>query len=163
MLPQLPPDPEPTDADLEPYLEERFPLEHRRRFAEFSWRHEKLKEDPNLFAVPFSSWVTGDFEGFPDYVSYRESPLWRRIKRKVLKASNYECAGCSNRATEVHHRDYRPRVLAGECLTLLVPICRECHKKIHAKKRSDEDWHECERILHELVARKESPARPATT
>jgi 5-methylcytosine-specific restriction endonuclease McrA len=159
MLHPLPSDPQPTDVDIEPYLNESFRSfrpQVKRRLAEMAWQLKKTREDPNLFAVPYSRAIR-DFAGFPDYESYRRSPLWRSIRRRVLSASNHECAGCQNRATQVHHRDYRPRVLAGEDLTPLVPVCRECHKKIEDARRKV-SWQEGECILHELVSHKDRAA-----
>jgi hypothetical protein len=155
-LPQFPPDPEPTEAELEPFLEAVGPCRDetvRHGLAILRWRIQKSQEDPDLFAVPFAGEIR-DFAGFADYESYLQSPLWRRIRKEVLLASKGKCVGCDNRASEVHHRDYRPRVLAGKDLAALVPVCKSCHDKIEGARKG-EHWGAGERVLYDLVAEKE--------
>lgn len=156
-LAELPPDPEPNETDLEPFLEAvgRCRDESvRYGLAIMRWRLQKSQEDPDLFAVRFAG-DGRDFAGFADYESYLRSPLWKDIRQKVLRANDGECAGCENRASQVHHRDYRPRVLCGKDLTALVPVCQSCHEKIE-DARKGEHWGAGERVLYDLVARKES-------
>jgi hypothetical protein len=65
-----------------------------------------------------------------DYDEYLKSPLWRKIRRRVLKRDNHKCKRCSGKATVVHHRDYTPEVLRGDADHLLVSLCDGCHHVI---------------------------------
>lgn len=120
LLAILPPDPEPTDAELAPYMA-RYVVDPStpypdltRGLAQLCWRSDQKKANPDLFAVPFS----------PDkgYREYRASALWAAIRKRVLAATPI-CVGCNRYASEVHHRDYRPRVMRGEDIVPLVPVC----------------------------------------
>jgi len=143
----LPLDPTPKDSELR--LDDGYPLPIARVFAKFHWRDETKKRDRNAFPVHFASDVSDR-----DYIAYLESPLWKRIGSQVLKAAGYQCAGCFAKATQVHHRDYRPRILDGDDTSALVALCGACHDKVHndemGKKRAS--WNECERVLAEIVA-----------
>jgi 5-methylcytosine-specific restriction endonuclease McrA len=57
--------------------------------------------------------------------------LWKSIRKKVMDRAAGCCECCGRKATQVHHRDYRPRVLRGENLLPLVSICSDCHNFIH--------------------------------
>lgn len=151
-LQAIPPDPDPTEEQYGEYFKlfvsgetERMRVEG----AKFFWKCHAKKKEPDNFLVPFASWLP---EGF--YDEYLTTALWRSISDRVLSEANYECACCSARATEVHHRDYRPRVLRGEDLTPLVAICRKCHRRIDNLK-GEKSWNAAESLLAELVARKE--------
>ena len=159
VLKPISPDPKPTEAELqcERYrlglTNSRLDESLIRDMARFFWQCGKRQEEPDNFAVPFSTWVFKDDE----YAAYRKSGKWKEIRGRVLKKAHYECAGCYNRATEVHHRDYRPRVLAGEDDTSLVPLCKDCHHIIHNKNvKQRASWNEEERVLAALVDRKSS-------
>ncbi|HLW90188.1 MAG TPA: hypothetical protein VKS78_02655 [Roseiarcus sp.] len=148
MIQSLPLDPEPTQSDIQQHVKsiKCNDGDAARLIAEILWRCSKRKENPNLFAVPFASDV-------PDYPAYLTTPLWRGIRTVVLRAASNECVGCNKPAAQVHHRDYRPRVLAGEDLTPLVAICAECHEKVEMAKR--ESWQAGERLLQKLAAEKD--------
>jgi hypothetical protein len=68
--------------------------------------------------------------GFRSYQDYLASPLWRKIRAKVLPRAGGRCAFCDAPATQVHHRAYTYRVLRGLKPNLLVQCCRPCHKDI---------------------------------
>jgi hypothetical protein len=142
-------DPEPRRGDLK--LDASLPEAMRRPMAEIVWKFDLRKKDPNAFLVPFASDV-------PNYPLYLKSPLWKALRKKVLKEAGHACAACTAKATQVHHRDYRPRVLAGDDLSALLPLCKDCHGRVHAdetgKKRIS--WNESERVLTEMVAAKEA-------
>ncbi len=105
----LSPDPQPTDQDLEFYLvkHRHFTGDFRRWLAELEWTKDRLRVDDSAFHVPFASGVEG-------YKAYQDTAEWKAIRKRVLKAAGHECAGCGGKATQVHHRDYRPSVLRGE-------------------------------------------------
>ena len=100
-LASIPNDPSPSESDLAAFSSVT------RELAEMAWRDKVRTENPDAFLVPFVPNVE-------NYLVYLRSPLWRKIRRRVLNAAHRECAGCGQIATEVHHRDYRPRVLKGK-------------------------------------------------
>ncbi|WP_262267301.1 MULTISPECIES: HNH endonuclease [Microvirga] len=140
------PDPIPTEDQLKLFSVASTGDPRLDRFkAETKWRDVLIERDENAFLVPFVSWIRPAI----DYNAYLKTPLWKGIKRKVLAKAGRKCACCLQRATEVHHRDYRPRVLAGEDLSPLVPICRSCHDLIENER--NKGWHSGESKLAELV------------
>jgi hypothetical protein len=163
-----PPRPKPTPDELAPYLRKyehvapslpgaavppRFDLASlNRRMATFYWECDRKRENPDDFLVPFTSWIRARDPGF-DYDQYLRSDQWYEIRDRVLAAARFVCAACFNRATHVHHRDYRPRVLRGEDDSPLVPMCKHHHDVIHAGNPS---WQEIERRLAEIVALKDA-------
>jgi hypothetical protein len=98
--------------------------------------------------------------GFRDYDEYRESPLWRKIRRRVLKRDLKLCVRCRGPATEVHHRNYLEPVLRGDDDASLVAVCRICHEAIErdpeGRRRSDV---EKEAVLHDEHAQGDREAR----
>lgn len=54
----------------------------------------------------------------------RKPKLWQSIRERVLERDRGECQCCGRKAEQVHHRDYRPRVLSGEDIDPLVSVCR---------------------------------------
>lgn len=125
----------------------------RRFFAEIEWKQSILAQNPNAFIVHF---FPGDRA---DRKKHDSSPTWKKIRREVFKAVGRACQACGGKATQVHHRDYRPRVLSGEDLLPLVALCRPCHiNKVHGGKEdsaSFHSWNESERILANLIATRE--------
>lgn len=151
MLTPVPPDAEPSDEELAKGVEGllHFDESIRYRLARLSWRVAKKEADPDAFLVPFASEVSG-------YKDYLKSPLWKSIRRRVLMAASHECACCSDKATQVHHRDYRPRVLNGNDDSMLVALCRVCHEAIHTDLdgRPRTRWNDTEADLLRRVAAK---------
>ena len=117
--------------------------------ARLHWRGEKRKEDPDAFLVAFVGWIPNF-----DYNAYLSSEQWQGIRRRKMEAAEYKCKCCKRRATQVHHRDYRPRVLAGEDLSPLVALCHQCHNMVEYDDtgRKRDVWQDKERILAELTA-----------
>lgn len=64
--------------------------------------------------------------GYASYGEYLDSPLWKDIRRKVLKEQP-NCASCRRRAYVVHHMEYSKAVLLGEDTRPLKALCRVCH------------------------------------
>lgn len=154
-LPVLPPDPEPSAEDLRPYLDRAtaIPGSHRDFFARISWVADLKKREDSAFHVAFATEVDG-------YQAYLKSDLWKAIRKRVLKSANRKCAGCGGKATQVHHRDYRPSVLRGDNDVPLVALCRTCHDAVHAGEKN-KSWQECERDLHRLVAAEDARSAKA--
>jgi hypothetical protein len=143
---------ETTDVDDGP----PFPSFDPRGMARVEWYSITQRRTPDDFLVPFVEWA------FPDdnngYDEYLASPLWKAIRARVLKSAAYKCACCPSRATEVHHRDYRPRVLRGEDDSPLVALCRNCHHEVDkdSNDKARSMWQEKEAILAKMVRREDS-------
>lgn len=70
------------------------------------------------------------------YDVYLKSPEWHAKRAKVLKRANGICQGCLERkATQVHHLTYEH--IFEEFMFELVPVCDECHARLHADKSDD--------------------------
>ena len=162
-LQPIPPDPEPTEAELADFLGRYRPVEGApvvpgmthadlcRDTAGLDWKVWKRSQNPDAFLVPYQSDV---FERAADYEAYLGSDEWLAIRAEELEAALGRCRCCGRRATRVHHRDYRPRVLRGEDRNALVAICDPCHRHIHKVrgKKATAHWHECEERLAVLVS-----------
>lgn len=149
-------DPVPTEADIAHYLADEDLLlvsaDLRRPIARIKWKSDLKARDPNAFLEEYSHPFT--------YSDYLTKPLWASIRAKVLVAASHQCVGCFAKATEVHHRDYRPRVMAGQDLDALVAICALCHRKLHVGIPND-DWAQGEKTLAAMVAKKDRLADKA--
>ena len=70
-------------------------------------------------------------EAYPDdYREYLASPLWRRIRRRILKRDGKTCQRCGGSGSEVHHRSYDDDVLDGRNDEQLATVCDGCHNVI---------------------------------
>jgi hypothetical protein len=152
-LSTIPPDPEPSEDQYKEFLPllsaASSPL-MRVACAKFIWRYEARKREPDRFLVPFANWLPAG-----EYEAYLQSGVWLTIRQRVLRAAKHECSCCRARATDVHHRDYRPKVLRGEDISTLVAICRKCHDRIE-KVKAKETWNKAEELLEALVTDKEN-------
>ena len=145
-LPEIDLGPTPTDEALEPFLSNRGDPGIARMMAELEWRADLQARDPNAFPVPFAT------EAFPQpgaYNRYLASPFWRRIRDEELRKAGHRCAACQSPTKTIHHRDYRPRVIAGKDRAALIALCTRCHERVH----QEESWNDSERVLRELVER----------
>src|SRR5271168_3038698 len=103
----IPDDPEPTEEELAPYLQDgpgRLQGASEgdlRLLARIKWKEARRAVGDSAFLIPFATEVN-------DYKSYTKTPIWGSIKSRVLRAANGKCACCPRTATQVHHRDYRP-------------------------------------------------------
>ena len=84
-----------------------------------------------------------------DMRAFYNDRFWRKISKKVIKNGNYECAECRKLgkvtpAELTHHINElkkRPDLAYsitytdenGEQKTQLVPLCRDCHERIHKR------------------------------
>jgi 5-methylcytosine-specific restriction endonuclease McrA len=75
---------------------------------------------------------------------YLVSPLWKRIKKRVLARDKDTCLSCCGRGSLVHHRSYERDVLEGKNDAMLATLCEGCHNIIHfnddGSPRPQEDW-----------------------
>ena len=70
-----------------------------------------------------------------EYKAYLKSPEWQATRRKVFKLYGYRCDQCgSAKNLHIHHITYEN--LGEEQISDLVPLCEECHKKLHDPKDS---------------------------
>jgi 5-methylcytosine-specific restriction endonuclease McrA len=68
--------------------------------------------------------------GFVDYGEYLNSELWAEArKRYFASALPKTCMGCGTNRITLHHRTYIR--LGCERPTDLIPLCWDCHKKVH--------------------------------
>jgi hypothetical protein len=121
--------------------------ETRKRIASFYATDEEVEEERQrrLRAdAPNSPNSISRLLGFEDYRAYLESPLWRRIKRRIFKRDNRVCIRCQGKANRVHHRSYTLEVMQGNDDEQLASICDGCHTVIHrhttGAKRLKSEW-----------------------
>lgn len=62
-----------------------------------------------------------------DYRAYLASPLWQRIKARVLKRDKHRCRSCGRKAWQVHHGQYGQAVMEGRDDSWLFSLCGSCH------------------------------------
>jgi 5-methylcytosine-specific restriction endonuclease McrA len=78
------------------------------------------------------------------YEEYRQTPLWRKIKTRVLKRDGKLCFRCGGKATLVHHRSYADKVMLGNGDGKLASVCEGCHTIIHKDESGNDrpmkDW-----------------------
>lgn len=67
--------------------------------------------------------------GFNSYQEYLKSPLWQKIRSRVLKRQKFKCQVCFNPANQVHHTRYHLNDLKGKKLKYLFAVCGSCHKE----------------------------------
>jgi hypothetical protein len=77
--------------------------------------------------------------GFINYADYRESDLWKDIRRRVYKFRGRNCVLCGDKSKAIHHHSYAEPVLRGEDIHPMYPMCDKCHKKIEydGKRKRD--------------------------
>jgi hypothetical protein len=64
------------------------------------------------------------------YREYLETPEWKALREKKLKAARFRCELCNEPGQlNVHHRTYERR--GNEHLKDLIVLCRGCHEKFH--------------------------------
>jgi len=68
--------------------------------------------------------------GYASYKAYLSSPLWRKIRSRLMKVCG-TCV-CGQPATQFHHRTYKRRYLGGrgKIHKYITPVCAKCHKEI---------------------------------
>ena len=65
------------------------------------------------------------------HTEYLISPLWRKIKKRVLARDSRRCSFCNGPAQVVHHRSYAREVLEGTADEMLASLCNPCHNYLH--------------------------------
>lgn len=112
----------------------------------------KRKIEELVTKYPDGIWLEQDHAarrlGYQNYEHYRQSSLWRSIRKRVLKRDGKICSSCFAPAKDVHHRSYADDVMRGENDAFLVSVCKACHHLIHYDgKRWRETWEERDAIL----------------
>lgn len=70
-------------------------------------------------------------EEYAEWLS--DSPVWAKVRRRVLERDDYVCQGCLEaKATQVHHLDYRDKY--NPFAFQLVSLCRACHARYYGKE-----------------------------
>jgi hypothetical protein len=65
--------------------------------------------------------------GFKGYNDYLKSDLWKAIRQRCFDTFGKLCHFCGNTAMQIHHDRYDERVIMGEDLSALYPVCGSCH------------------------------------
>ena len=70
-----------------------------------------------------------------EYQEYLKSKEWQETRRRVFKEYGYRCDQCgSTKNLHIHHITYEN--LGEEGISDLVPLCAECHKRLHHPNES---------------------------
>ncbi len=131
-----------------------------KRYATFDVKEIQVRAEQSPQAMSKTATESGGLDRVRagDYEDYRKSPLWRKIKRRVLKRDGKVCRRCGGKATLVHHRSYTDEVLAGNNDEQLASICEGCHNFIHKDENGyTRNPEETDRLL---LTRDESAAFP---
>lgn len=68
--------------------------------------------------------------GFESYSAYLASPLWKKIRARVICRDDGKCVICKAPYENVHHKAYNEKVLTGRKIGNLACLCRECHRSV---------------------------------
>src|SRR5260370_36708953 len=95
------PDPKPTPDEIQSQLAQLAWLKGPKwtdidinRAAVFFAKCEGRKRNPDAYLEPFSTSIKSFPDGSENYTRYRERPLWKSIREKVLVAAGWKCCGC---------------------------------------------------------------------
>jgi hypothetical protein len=86
----------------------------KRALKPYLRRNAKIRQEKLAFSYPL----------------YLRTPLWKRIRERVLNRDNHTCRICGNRATQAHHTNYCRKTLTGQSITGIFAICGPCHQFI---------------------------------
>lgn len=99
---------------------------------------------PTAFDLPSKTTYRQQLEdvlrrlGFETYEDYLSSPLWHKIRHRVMLRDEFACQSpWHNKLSfklpklEVHHKIYDYDTMSGNILNGLVTICRACHEYEH--------------------------------
>lgn len=118
-------------SDLVPWLDDAT----RRRIVTF---FQEIRDKERVASL----------RGQQRYRDYLNSPLWRKISRRVLERDEHVCRCCTGTATQVHHRSYAEDVMRGENDEELASVCDGCHNYIEFDELGNErDPEETDRLL----------------
>lgn len=69
-----------------------------------------------------------------------KKPEWKAKRQEILKRDRFKCAicGCDYKTLNIHHLRYLPdREYWDYPNELLITVCKDCHQKIHGKKKGE--------------------------
>ena len=71
-----------------------------------------------------------------NYSDQLKHPRWKEVQSLILERDNYKCQECGieSKNLHVHHKIYIENRMAWDYHhLLLITLCPECHKKVHAR------------------------------
>jgi hypothetical protein len=89
--------------------------------------------------------------GFLNYADYRESDLWKDIRRRVYKFRGRNCVLCGDKSKAIHHHSYAESVLRGDDIQPMYPLCDKCHTKIECDGRRKREMSEVQEYFMLLL------------
>lgn len=90
-------------------------------------RKPKRRKKRTTF-VPFDKKL--ESLGFKSYEAYLLSEHWQNFKKRYFSRHNRICYCCGKPSQDLHHITYEN--LGRERLRDVKPLCRDCHKIVHA-------------------------------
>lgn len=101
---------------------------HKKALSSLSESNKFFEEQGFGESLLTADWVDPHRE--MEYCEYLQSPLWKKIRRRVLKRDRGICQLCQAKATEVHHRSYDTDVMLGKNDAGCISLCEKCHHSI---------------------------------
>lgn len=91
--------------------------------------------------------------GYTTYGDYLLSELWDSIRERVWHEKGESCTCCGRAASEIHHQSYAPKVLRGDDIKPLIPLCKRCHKKAEIDDKGNKrDIQQVHKAIRKLKA-----------
>ena len=72
--------------------------------------------------------------GFRSYSQYLNGPLWRRIRKRVVRRDRGRCVLCTGTGWQAHHLSYSQTVLLGRRMDQLQLLCKRCHNAVEGSR-----------------------------
>ena len=72
--------------------------------------------------------------GYNSYRDYLAGIVWANIRDKAFQVKGERCVICNRHATVLHHRAYTEEVIRGTDVSLLEPLCWDCHNQVEYDK-----------------------------
>ena len=104
------------------------------------------------------------------YYEYIRSEAWQRKRKEFYSSKMYKqlrgsgkwscyCCARSDISLDLHHRTYKR--LGNENIAIdLIPVCRECHTKIHEYEKSGVQlWSATKKVRNQFVRKEKKKAR----
>lgn len=84
---------------------------------------------------PDTSRIGGKLQrlGFRNYAEYLASDHWRELRERYRASDRPQFCECGSRKVSLHHLTYER--LGAERLTDLIAVCRDCHRKLHGRRK----------------------------
>ena len=98
---------------------------------------------------------------YMNYYDYIKSEKWQQKRKEYYSSNLYKnlkgsgkwncyCCECNNKPLDLHHRTYKR--LGNENISIdLIPVCRNCHDKIHKlEKGGIQLWEATKKIRRKM-------------